>query len=354
MRRILGRLWMLAGMVILIVGMSVTSSGCIKRRDKEKEKNPIKIGVAIYRGDDAFISSVSSYLTSGGKALETKLRRKVVINIADAKNNQGSQNDQVDNFISRGYDIICVNMVDRTAAAVIADKAKEAHIPIIFFNREPVEEDMQIWDREYYVGTDAREAGILQGELLINEYERNPQKMDKNGDGKLQYVMLEGEQVHQDALIRTEFSVKTVLQAGIEMDKLGNETCNWMRSLSYEAMLKWLEDYGSSIEVVMSNNDEMALGAVQALREKDMLENGPVIVGIDGTKDCLEAISKGDIYGTVKNDAKKQAEVILTIGGACAEGKDPTSLVPELDGHYVRVPHFKVTKVNAGVLLKEE
>lgn len=355
MRRFWGRLWKITKMVALVAGIAVTAvPGCAKTGDKEEGKVPIKIGVAIYRGDDAFISSVSSYLTSGGKALETKLGRKVIVNIADAKNSQGSQNDQVDNFISRGYDIICVNMVDRTAAAVIADKAKEADIPIIFFNREPVEEDMQIWDKEYYVGTDAKEAGVLQGELLVSEYERNPGSMDKNGDGKLQYVMLEGEQVHQDALIRTEFSVKTVLQKGIGMDKLGNETCNWMRSPSYEAMMKWLEEYGSAIEVVMANNDEMALGAVQALREKNMLEGGPVIVGIDGTKDCLEAISKGDIYGTVKNDAKKQAQVILTIGGACAEGKNPKSLVPELDGHYVRVPHYKVTKVNAEALWKQE
>lgn len=353
MRQAMKTLWKKAGLIILTIGIMLCS-GCAGKKMPEQENSPIKIGVAIYRGDDAFISSLSGHLTSEAKALEAKLGRKVIVNLADAKNNQGSQNDQVDNFINKGYDVICVNMVDRTAAAVIADKTKEAGIPIIFFNREPVEEDMQIWDKEYYVGTDAEEAGILQGELLVSAYERNPQSIDKNGDGKLQYVMLEGEQVHQDALIRTEFSVKAVLQAGIEMDKLGSEMCNWMRSPSYEAMLKWLEEYGDGIEAVVANNDEMALGAVQALREKNMLKNGPIVLGIDGTKDCLEAISKGEIYGTVKNDAKRQAEVILTIGGACAEGKKPSDMVPELEGHYVRVPHYKVTLVNANVVLKQE
>ncbi|MEX2996853.1 substrate-binding domain-containing protein, partial [[Clostridium] scindens] len=86
------------------------------------------------------------------KDKEEKLGKKVVVNIADAKNSQSSQNDQVDDFIRKGYDAICVNMVDRTVAAVIVDKAKEAGIPIIFFNREPVEEDMAIWNQTYYVG----------------------------------------------------------------------------------------------------------------------------------------------------------------------------------------------------------
>ena len=138
------------------------------------------------------------------------------------------------------------------------------------------------------------------------------------------------------------------------MEKLASETCNWLRSPAYEAMSNWLEKYGDSIEVVISNNDEMALGAVQALSEKSMLENGPVIVGIDGIKDCLEAISTGKVYGTIKNDAKQQARVILAIGTACAEGKDPSEQVPELNGRYVRIPHYKVTSENVSEVMGRE
>lgn len=338
----------------ILVLITVLLSGCTDNKVADQKKDILKIGVAIYRGDDAFISSLGVSLTSEGNKLEKRLGRKVIISLVDSKNNQGVQNDQIDNFIKKGYDAICVNMVDRTAAAVMADKAKEAGIPLVFFNREPVKEDIQIWDKIFYVGTDAREAGTLEGELLVDVCGQNINGIDKNGDGKLQYVLLEGEQVHQDALVRTEYAMKTITQAGIQMEKLGNETCNWLRSPAYEAMLKWIDIYGDSVEVVLSNNDEMAIGAVQALKERGMMEDAPVIVGIDGVKDCLELIKKGDIYGTVKNDAQKQAEVILNISVACAEGKVPEGLIPDLKEHYIRIPHYKVTAENVESVLEKK
>ena len=119
--------------ICLALCLAALMAGCAGVEKKE-EKTGIKIGVAIYRGDDAFISSLCASLENEVKDKEEKLGKKVVVNIADAKNSQSSQNDQVDDFISKGYDAICVNMVDRTVAAVIVDKAKEAGIPIIFFN----------------------------------------------------------------------------------------------------------------------------------------------------------------------------------------------------------------------------
>lgn len=327
---------------VLVIGSLV---GCGSGRGENTEKgNTIKIGVAFYRGDDAFIASVRTYLEAGIKEQEERTGKKVVVNFEEAKNSQSSQNDQVDNFINKGYDAVCVNMVDRTAAAVIIDKAKEAEIPIIFFNREPVEEDMKIWNQVYYVGSDAKEAGQMEGQIIANAYKENPQALDKNQDGKLQYVMLEGEQVHQDSLIRTEYSIKTLVGAGIEMDKLARDTGNWMRSLGYEKMLPWIGQFGSNIEVVISNNDEMALGALEALREKNMLDNGSVVVGIDGTKEGIEAVAKGEMLGTVFNDAKAQADAILGIACDAATGKNPSDATPLINGQYVRAPHKMVTK----------
>ena len=332
--------------ICLALCLAALMAGCAGVEKKE-EKTGIKIGVAIYRGDDAFISSLCASLENEVKDKEEKLGKKVVVNIADAKNSQSSQNDQVDDFISKGYDAICVNMVDRTVAAVIVDKAKEAGIPIIFFNREPVEEDMAIWDQTYYVGTDAREAGKLEGQIVADAWKSQESRIDKNGDGKLQYVMLEGEQVHQDSLIRTEYSVKTILNEGIVTEKLVSGTGNWMRSPAYELMQEWIGQYGSEIEVVLSNNDEMAMGAIEALEENGMSGgNGPIVVGIDGTEDGLEKIIKGEMAGTVMNDARGQAESILGIACACAEGEDPKQEVPELKGQYVRVPHAPVTADN--------
>ena len=140
------------------------------------------------------------------KALKSSICVKVNLEIMDPKGNQNTQNSQVDRFLSLEYDAICLNMVDRSAASYVINKAMDAGTPVVFFNREPVEEDMKRWEHLYYVGEDARESAVLQGELLVDAYQENPGSLDLNEDGTVGYVMLEGERSHQDSLIRTEWS----------------------------------------------------------------------------------------------------------------------------------------------------
>ena len=327
------------------------SASC-ETNNPEQQIETVRIGVATYRSDDTFITALCDDLERVSKQMESETGKKIILNIADGKNSQSNQNDQVDNFISRSYDVICVNMVDRTVAAVIIDKAKRADIPGGFFNREPVEEDIRMWDRAYYVGTDAKESGIMQGQIILNALKKDA-GIDKNGDGKLQYVMLEGEQAHQDSLIRTEYSVKTITAGGVQMEKLANDTANWQRSLGTAKMTsalmeQWLKEYTGQIELVVSNNDDMALGAIDALKAQDMLENGPVVVGVDGTLAALEAIQNGEMLGSVVNDAQLQAQAMLDIACALTEGSDPQQVVEGMNGQYVRAPHRIVTKENVG------
>ena len=331
---------------LLGVACLALSASC-ETNNPEQQIETVRIGVATYRSDDTFITALCDDLERVSKQMEKKKKKKIILNIADGKNSQSNQNDQVDNFISRSYDVICVNMVDRTVAAVIIDKAKRADIPVVFFNREPVEEDIRMWDRAYYVGTDAKESGIMQGQIILNALKKDA-GIDKNGDGKLQYVMLEGEQAHQDSLIRTEYSVKTITAGGVQMEKLANDTANWQRSLGTAKMTSWLDQFGDEIEVVLSNNDDMALGAIDALKAQDMLENGPVVVGVDGTLAALEAIQNGEMLGSVVNDAQLQAQAMLDIACALTEGSDPQQVVEGMNGQYVRAPHRIVTKENVG------
>ena len=331
---------------LLGVACLALSASC-ETNKPEQQIETVRIGVATYRSDDTFITALCDDLERVSKQMESETGKKIILNIADGKNSQSNQNDQVDNFISRSYDVICVNMVDRTVAAVIIDKAKRADIPVVFFNREPVEEDIRMWDRAYYVGTDAKESGIMQGQIILNALKKDA-GIDKNGDGKLQYVMLEGEQAHQDSLIRTEYSVKTITAGGVQMEKLANDTANWQRSLGTAKMTSWLDQFGDEIEVVLSNNDDMALGAIDALKAQDMLENGPVVVGVDGTLAALEAIQNGEMLGSVVNDAQLQAQAMLDIACALTEGSDPQQVVEGMNGQYVRAPHRIVTKENVG------
>ena len=129
--------------------------------EKKEDKKSIRVGVALYRGDDPFINNIRSKLEEKAKSYEKGTGVKVVMDVADAKGNQNTQNSQVDRFLSLGYDAICVNMVDRSAASYVINKAMDADIPVIFFNREPVEEDMKRWEKLYYVGEDAKESAVL-------------------------------------------------------------------------------------------------------------------------------------------------------------------------------------------------
>ena len=118
----------------------------------------------------------------------------ISMTIMDASNSQRVQNDQIEQMINDGCNVLCVNLADRTEPSEIIDAAKEKDIPIIFFNREPVEEDMRRWDKLYYVGGRAKQSGELQGELAADFIKVNPQA-DRNNDGKIQYVILEGEKL---------------------------------------------------------------------------------------------------------------------------------------------------------------
>ncbi|QNK41017.1 galactose ABC transporter substrate-binding protein [Caproicibacter fermentans] len=305
----------------------------------------IKIGVTIYRKDDTFIQSVDTYLESEVKKKEAESGKKIVLNIADSQSSQAVQDDQVDRFLSKNYSVICVNMVDRTVASTIINKAKKANIPVVFFNREPVEEDVRMWNKVYYVGADAAQSGTIQGKIIDNVFHENPDLIDRNKDGKIQYVMLEGEQGHQDALLRTEYSIKYLIESGIQVEKLANDTANWQRAQATAKMTQWIKQYGDRIEVVFSNNDDMALGAIDAIQGSS-LKRAPVVVGVDGTQPGLEAVKDGSMLGTVYNDAKKQADAIMDLSYALACGQKIPETVELKNQHYVYIPYQMITKQN--------
>lgn len=311
-------------------------------------KKEIKIGVALYKFDDTFISSVNDAIAEIAKEKSNETGEKITINAVDGQGQQATQNDQVDTFITQGYDVIAVNMVDRTAASVIIQKAEAAGIPVVFFNREPVEEDMNKWDKLYYVGAKAEESGTIQGQIAADYFKENPDA-DKNKDGKIQYVILEGEPGHQDALLRTEYSVKALEEAGFKVEKLASDTALWQRANGQEKMAAWLSAFGDKIELVLANNDDMALGAIEALKAAGYLKDGKYIpvIGVDATAPAKDSLKAGLLYGTVLNDSKSQGKGIFDIAYALAKKENPTEKVQGmLNNKYLWVPYQKVTKEN--------
>lgn len=339
------------GVVLVLSVLLLGLCGCGEGRNTPT----IRVGVALYLQEDTFLSTVVQHLQQLALTRETELGVKINLNIADARSSQASQNEQVDQFLQQGCDVICVNLVDRTAAAVIVDKAQAAGVPIVFFNRQPVEEDLARWDQAYYVGSKADRAGILQGRIVLDAWEKDPAALDRNGDGVLQYVMLEGEPGHQDALLRTEYCVKTLSDAGVAVEKLASDNADWVRGQAMLQMQQWLETFGDEMEVVFANNDDMALGAIDACLSAGMKEAElPFIVGVDATPPALEAVAAGTLKGTVQNDAAGQAESILDLCCALARGVDPSSAVALEDGKYVWLEYTAVTSDNLKDFLPEE
>lgn len=304
----------------------------------------IKIGVFLYTKDDTFISTLQSNLEKTARSKEISDNLKIVINSFDGKGNQTVQNEQISKCLEQNYDVLCINLVDRTVAAPIVDKAKTANIPIVFFNREPVKEDIERWEKVYYVGADAKNSGIKQGEIVVDMYNSGKYNLDKNGDGKIQYVMLEGEQGHQDSLLRTEYSIKTITNAGIQLEKLATETANWQRSQGASKTSQFIEQFGNDIELVLSNNDDMALGAIDAFASENL--EIPVIVGVDCTTPAVEELRNGRLSGTVFGDFKGQAKSIIDLSCALALGKNPKDYVELENGRYVMHPYIGVTMEN--------
>ncbi len=267
---------------------------------------------------------------------------KVTLDIQDAKGNQNTQNDQVERFLALGCDVLCINPVDRTAASVLIDKAMAAQTPGIFFNRQPVAEDMDRWDRIFYVGAEAKASAVLQGSIVVDGYRENPEKLDLNGDGVVSYVLLEGESSHQDSLIRTEWSVQTLKDGGVPIEKLTGGIANWERSQASALMEQWLEKYPGRIELVICNNDDMALGAIDAMERAGM--EGIAVVGIDGTTPGLAAVESGKLMGTVAIDRTQYAGAILAIATGEALGWEPDAKLEFEDGKYYQCPWQIVVK----------
>ncbi|MBS6954231.1 MAG: galactose ABC transporter substrate-binding protein [Enterocloster asparagiformis] len=337
--------WLCGGTAV-ILALAAVVAGIVywyKSNRVTPPKTSVRIGVTLYRGDDTFISTVRAALEERAKAYEQETGIKVVMDIVDAKLNQNTQNSQVERFISLGYDALCVNIVDRSAASIIIDKAIDAGIPVVFFNREPVEEDMNRWEKLYYVGADAKESAVLQGNILVDAYKKDPSTLDSNGDGLVSYVLLEGESSHQDSLIRTEWSIQTLKDGGVPLEKLTGGIANWERSQASAWMEQWLSEYPDQIELVICNNDDMALGAIDAIKRANIRKGAIKVVGIDGTPVGKEALEAGDLFGTVESDREQYARVIFDIAAACAMGKGVPEDISLDGGKYYRCPQIALT-----------
>lgn len=310
----------------------------------EGDDDAIVIGSNIYTFADNFMNGVMR------PELERYAdERGVEIEIVDSENQQGRLNDQVDIFITRGVDVLAINLVDPASARTIIEKAQAADIPLVLFNKEATEPGvMQLYDQVWYVGTDSAESGIIQGEMMVADWQANPE-WDRNGDGVVQYVLLKGEPGHPDAEARTTYSVQAFADAGISVEELALEADpNWSTQHGADRMAAWLTaSFGNDIELVIANNDGMAFGAITSMAAADV---EIPIYGVDALDQALTHIADGEMNGTVLNDGVNQSRATIDLAINAALGNEVTTgtdWVLQTDGSKaVRVPYVAVTPEN--------
>lgn len=305
-----------------------------------------KIGATIYKYDDNFMSYVR-------RAIESAAKDKAELSINDSQNDQAKQLEQVDTLISKGVKSLAINLVDPKAAPTVIDKAKKANLPVVFFNKEPEASVLKSYDKSWYVGTESKESGILQGKLVTDQWNKNKDKWDKNKDGKIQYVLLKGEPGHPDAEARTKYVIDTIKASGIEVEELANDTAMWDSAKATDKMDAWLAKQGDKIEFVIANNDGMALGALASLEKSGYFKGDKFmpVVGVDAIPEALTKIKSGQMVGTVLNDAKNQGKATFDLALNAANGKNPTEGTSWKidDNKAVRVPYVAITKDNISV-----
>ena len=251
-------------------------------------------------------------------------------------------------FVTKGAKMIIVNIVTTgsdDAANGIVNLAKQAGIPVIFFNREVSDSVVQSYDKCAFIGTDAAEAGYLQGDMIGDYVVDNYSKVDLNGDGKISYVMFMGEKGNNEAIYRTQYSVenanKKLSAAGkpalefydkSNADKyLLDRDGKWSAQAANEYMTTILASYTpqnkNMVELIICNNDGMAEGAISALNSAgyntgaEGAVNIPVF-GVDATSAAVSLIGAGKMAGTIKQDAEGMAQAILKTVSNGLEGKD--------------------------------
>ena len=330
---------MCIGLLMMALG------GCASNTSDENRQ--IHIGVSVYDEYDTFISELTQYFYS----YATQDGRNITVEIYSAEKSQLTQNSQVQGMIADACDVICVNLVDRTAPSKIIDMARNSNTPVIFFNRELVSEDLLRWKKLYYVGADAYQSGQLQGESAA-AYLREHPEADRNGDNMIQYFVLEGEAGHQDAIIRSESSVDKILEEGIVLEKEGYAIADWIRTQAQTQVALLIKE-NRNVELILANNDDMALGAIDAYRNANIKkEDRPAIFGIDGTEVGLEAVLSRELDGTVFNDMKGQAEAMFALAKALSLG-EPLDGLGLIDNKYIRLPYEAISLDNIDKYLEE-
>ena len=285
----------------------------------------------------------------------------IALDMQDGENDVTKTTNKLEAALTKGTDAVAICAPDTESTNSLMLKCKDESVPVVFFNMMPTEDTMKAYDKAWYVGAEASESGAMCAQALINYWNANKTVADKNGDGKLQLVVLQGEIGNNDVILRTAAYEDTLKAQGIDYEIVAMDTANWDKGQALDKMNAWITAFGiDGIEGVLCNNDGMAMGAVQAALNNGYNAGDPAkfvpIVGIDATVEALQAMKDGSLLGTVLNDRTNQSIAVINVLKAAVAGTEVTEDVVgvpcKVDGKYIWIPYQIVDSTNLDAVLE--
>ena len=283
--------------VLLLILMGIIIAGKMPQRENEY----FHVGIAVYNMYDTYMQDYMEALQDVLDGYDYS-GKKVLYEILDAEGNLKRQQKQLQYMCSQNFDVLLINLVKPASAASVLNEAADLNVPVILFNRETEEKNLTISDDIWYVGTDAKAAGAIQGDMLTKLWKEQNVEVDRNENGKLDYVLVEGEETHFDAIRRTNGFLEN--SSGINLNRLENMAADWKRTIAHDKFSELDKEIINHVEAVVCHNDDMALGIYDYYKANQM--EIPVILGINNNSEMNEKIKADEIYGTVDNDIEGQ------------------------------------------------
>ncbi|MFW2490664.1 galactose ABC transporter substrate-binding protein [Clostridium chromiireducens] len=288
----------------------------------------INVAVIFHRINDPYMVRIRESLEDIGK----DPNNNVNYTFFDSKNNIAIQNELLDSALQKNFDLFILNLADKRENFVeeVILRVKQKGIPLILMNISPdvVSKISALYDKDVFIIPDSKQAGIAQGKIIVDLWKKDKNVIDKNNDNILQYVLLQGPPDDPQAIERSKYAISTINDSGITTQELTLVNGNWLRDLANSSINNLFLKYSDRIEAIISNNDAMAIGAIDALQKygynKGDKSKNITVVGIDALPEAIELIDRGFMTGTVAQDPKVVAKMLYTVGRNIINNLNPT------------------------------
>lgn len=331
-------------------GTSESTSSAATGESTSGEATGAVAGVCWYNFADTFIANARQCLENTAAADGT-----IQISSADSQGAIETQTSNMNNFYSQGVDYLVLNNINTGAISDLCKQANEEGTTLIFANTDsPSDEDFANYENIYFVSSRAEQSGQIMGEALLEYWNEHPEA-DRNGNGTLDYIMLLGMQGNYDTLMRSTKSVEVLTDAGISVNCIGGEQlCEWSRATAQEKVAALLANYSDDVDAVIACNDDMALGAIEALKAGGFFTDDSTYIpvcGVDATAVGCEAIEEGTMLVTSLNSPVALAKGLYKTMYLLQNGEELTTENlgiegAEVDGHRVWLSYTKIMADN--------